>query len=151
MKKVEIGIDNIEDIYLRLQGDELRIDDESNDGVIECSLGNLRETIRIIEGAYKKRKVLNQSIYGYGNSTIQLSYYQNSIGKHVFRGNFIIISHIPDIIRMLKSVKIEKEKVILNRDSLFGLSINDLEYLKQTMKRRKKLLTDNNGCKYIEV
>ena len=151
MKKIEIGIDNIDDIYLQLLGDELRIYDKSNDGVIECSINNLRETIRIIEGAYKKHKDLNPAIYGYGSQTIQLSYYQSSIGKKVFRGNYIIISHMPAIIKMLKSVSVEKEKYILNKDSLLGLSVNNLVYLKQTMKRRKRVLTDNIGNKYIEV
>jgi hypothetical protein len=151
MKKIEIGIDNIQDIYLRVQGDELRIDDESNDGVIECSIKNLRETIRIIEEAYKKHKDLSPSLYGYQCGTIQLSYYQTSIGKKVFSGNYIIISHMPAIIKMLKSVKVEKDKCILHKDNLIGLSINDLVYLKRTMKRRKRVLTDNNGCKYIEV
>lgn len=151
MKKIEIGIDNIQDIYLRVQGDELRIDDESNDGVIECSIKKLRETIRIIEGAYKKHKDLNPAIYGYRSQTIQLSYYQSSIGKKVFRGNYIIIGHMPAIIKMLKSVKVEKEKYILNKDSLFSLGVNDLVHLKQTMQRRKRVLTDDNGYKYIEV
>jgi hypothetical protein len=151
MKKVEIGIDNIQDIYLRVQGDELRIDDESNDGVIECTIKSLRDTIRIIESAYKKRHDLTDHTYGYGGNTIQLSYYQNSIGKRVFRGNYIVISHLPAIIKMLKSVKVEKEKYILNQESLLGLSISDLAYLKQTMRRRKRVLIDDNGHKYIEV
>ncbi len=151
MRKVEIGIDNIQDIYLRIQGDELRIDDETNDGVIECDIKNLRETIKIIEGAYKKHNDLRHHVYGCGRNTIQLSHYQNSIGKEVFLSNYIIISHMPAIIKMLKSVKVEKVKYILNKDSLLGLGINDLIYLKQTMKRRKRVSTDNNGCKYIEV
>lgn len=151
MRKVEIGIDNIQEIYLRLQGDELRIEDETNDGAIECTIGNLRDTIKILEDAYKKRHSLNNNVYGWASNTIQLSYYQASIGKNIFRGNYIIISHLPLIIKMLKSVKVEKEKYILNKDSLFSLGIDDLEYLKQTMQRRKKVLTDENGCKYIEV
>lgn len=151
MKKIEIGIDNMHDIYLRVQGDELRIDDESNDGVIECSIKKLRETIRIIEDAYKKRHNLHGNVYGYGSNTVQLSYYQTSIGKHVFRGNYIVISHMPAIIKMLKSVKVEKEKYILNKDSLFSLGVDDLVRLKQTMQRRKRVLTDDNGDKYIEV
>lgn len=151
MKKIEIGIDNIDDIYLQLRGDELRIYDESNDGVIECSINNLRETIRIIEDVYRKRHNLQGNIYGYGSNTVQLLYYQTSIGKHVFRGNYIVISHLPAIIKMLKSVSVEKEKYILNKDSLLGLSVNNLVYLKQTMKRRKRVLTDNIGNKYIEV
>jgi hypothetical protein len=151
MKKVTIGISRIGMIYLRVKEGELRIDDESNEGVIQCTIANLRKTIRIIENAYKKRYDLEEYIYGYGLNTIQLSYYQNSIGEDVFRGNFIVIEHLPDIIKMLKSVKIEKDKYILDRDSLFDLSINDLMYLKQNMKRRKKVCTDNNGYKYIEV
>ena len=151
MRKVEIGIDNIQDIYLRVQGDELRIDDESNDGVIVCSIKKLRETIRIIEDAYKQRNHLSINTHGYGRNTVQLSYYQTSIGKHVFRGNYIVITHLPMIIKMLKSVKVEKEKYILNKDSLFSLGVNDLVHLKQTMQRRKRVLTDDNGDKYIEV
>lgn len=151
MKKVEIGIDNIQNIYLRLYEDKLRIDDESNDGVIECKLGNLKQTIKILKDVYKQNEDLRRDVYGYGRKTIQLSYYQASIGKRVFQGNYIIINHMPAIIKMLKSVKIEKEKYILNKDSLSTLSVNDLVCLQQTMKRRKKVLTDNNGEKYIEV
>lgn len=151
MRKIEIGIDNIQDIYLRVQGDELRIDDETNDGVIECNIANLRKTIKIIEGAYKKHNDLIYHVYGCGRNTIQLSHYQPSIGKEVFRGNYIIISHIPAIIKMLKSVKVSKVKYILNKNSLLDLGVNDLVFLKQTMQRRKRVLTDNNGYKYIEV
>lgn len=151
MGKVEIGIDNIGTIDLRLKGDNLRIDDFSNDGVIECTIGNLRKAIRIIEDVYKNRDNLISLVYGVCRDTIQLSYYQKSIGKNVFRSNYIVIENLPTIIKMLKSVKVEKEKYILNKDSLLGLGINDLEYLKQTMSRRKKVLTDNSGNKYIEV
>ena len=151
MKKFEIGIDNIQDIYLRVQGDELRIDDESNDGVIECSLQNLKKTIRLLENAYAKHEDLSLTAYGVGRRTIQMSYYQNSIGKHVFRGNYIIINHLPDIIKMLKSVKICKEKCVLDKQRLMGLDVDDLEELRATMKRRKKVLVDSEGNKYIEV
>ena len=151
MKKIEIGIDNIQDIYLRVQGDELRIDDESNDGVIECSLQNLKKTIQLLENAYAKREDLSLTAYGVGRRTIQLSYYQNSIGRHVCRGNYIIISHLPDIIKMLKRVKICKEKCVLDKQRLMGLDVYDLEELRATMKRRKKVLVDSEGNKYIEV
>lgn len=151
MKRIEIGIDNIQGIYLRIQGDELRIDDYSNDGVIECNIANLRNAIRIMEEAYRNRENLQEVVYGYGSNTVQLSYYQRSIGKRVFDSNYIVISHLPAIIKMLKSVKVEKEKYILNKDSLFGLSVNDLNHLKQIMRRRKRVLTDDNGHKYIEV
>lgn len=151
MKKIKIGIDNIHDIYLRVQGDELRIDDESNDGVIKCSIKKLRETIHILEDVYKKRHNLQRNIYGYGSNTIQLSHYQDIIGKCVFRSNYIVISHMPAIIKMLKSVKVKKEKYVLNKDSLFSLGVDDLVNLEQTMQRRKRVLTDDNGYKYIEV
>lgn len=151
MKRVQIGISHIGDIHLRVDGDELRIDDENNDGVIECKFGNLRKTIQIIEDVYKQCNDLDQVVYGYGRHTIQLGFYQDRLGLKVFRANYIIVKHMPTIIKMLKSVKIEKEKFVLNRDSLFDLDISDLTYLKQTMQRRKKVLTDENGCKYIEV
>lgn len=151
MKQVEIGIENIDDIYLRYEDGMLCIEDESNDGVIQCSLKNLQQTIKIINDAYRKRVGLSQPIYGSSRETIHLSYYQTSIGKNVFYSNYIRINHMPDIVKMLKSVKVEKEKYVLNNDSLFKLCINDLVYLKQTMRRRKKVLTDENGCKYIEV
>lgn len=151
MKRIEIGIDNIQGIYLRIQGDELRIDDYSNDGVIECNIANVRNAIRIMEEAYRNRENLKEVVYGYGCNTVQLSYYQRSIGKRVFDSNYIVIEHLPAIIKMLKSVKVEKEKYILNKDSLFGLSVNDLNHLKQIMRRRKRVLTDDNGHKYIEV
>lgn len=151
MKKVEIGIDNIQYIYLRLCGDVLRVHDESNDGVIECTIENLRKTIRLIEDVYKKHKDLNPEIYGSHKHTIQLSYYQVTVGKNVCRGNYILIHNMPTIIKMLKSVKVEKKKYILNKYNLCSLCVKDLESLKQTMKRRKKVLTDENGYKYIEV
>lgn len=151
MGKVKIGIDHIGTISLRLIGNTLRIDDIANDGVIGCTISNLRDTIRIIEDAYKNYHNLDFMVYGHGRDTIQLSDYQRCIGKNVFRGNYIVIEHMPDIIKMLKSVKVEKEKYILNKDSLLRLGINDLECLNQTMRRRKKVFTDNNGCKYIEV
>ena len=151
MGKFEIGINHIGAIYLRVKDNELRIDDESNGGIIQCTAKNLRETIRIIEEAYEKCHDLNPAIYGYGCDTINLTKYQSHIGKHVFWGNYIKIRHMPTIIKMLKSVKAEKKKYILNKDSLSGLSIDDLVYLKQTIRRRKKVLTDNNGYKYIEV
>lgn len=151
MGKIEIGIDNIQDIYLRVEGDKLQIDDESNDGVIKCSIKNLKDTIRIIERAYKNHNNLSYHVYGSGHNTVQLSAYQQSIGVYVFYSNYIVVSHMPNIIKMLKSVKVEKEKCILDKDRLFDLGINDLVNLKQTMRRRKKVLTDENGYKYIEV
>jgi hypothetical protein len=151
MKKVEIGIDQLQGIFLRQCCDELRIDDYSNDGVIECNIANLKNAIRIIEDAYRNREDLQGVVYGYGNNTVQLSYYQRSIGKRVFESNYIVISHLPAIIKMLKSVKVEKEKYILDKESLFGLSINNLAHLKHVMKRRKRVFTDDNGHKYIEV
>lgn len=151
MGKVKVGIERIQSITLRLQGDNLRIDDSSNDGMIICAIKDLKKTIRIIEHAYKGREDLSPAIRGFYGGTINLGYYQTSIRKQVFHGNYIETSHIPTIIKMLKSVKVEKEKYILNKDNLSCLSISDLEYLKQTMRRRKKVLTDNNGYKYIEV
>lgn len=151
MEKVKIGIDRLHSIRLRLSGDTLRIDDASNDGVIVCDIKNLKKTIRIIEEAYKNHGDLNQYVYGYGRNTIQLEYYQRITGGVVFNSNYISIQSMPTIIKMLKSVKIERGKYIFNKDSLLSLGINDLEYLNQTMRRRKKVLTDNNGCKYIEV
>lgn len=151
MGKVKIGIEYIQNVCLRLRGNELYINDTTNDGVIVCAIKNLRDTIRIIEEAYKNHRNLNIHVYGHGRNTIQLRTYQSCIGKHVFDSNYILIRSMPTIIEMLKSVKVEKEKYILNKDSLFVLNINDLENLKQTMRRRRKVLTDSNGCKYIEV
>lgn len=151
MEKVKIGIRNLEDITLSLHGDELRIDDYTNDGVIECSLQNLKKTIRLLENAYAKREVLSFSVFGVNRRTIQMNCYQNSIGEYVFRGNYIIINHIPDIIKMLKSVKICKEKCVLDKQHLMGLNLDDLEELNATMRRRKKVLMDSEGNKYIEV
>jgi hypothetical protein len=151
MKKIKIGIDRARCIHLRLDGDKLRIDDESNSGVIECTIANLKKTIRMIKHVYDNHRDLDNIVYGADYKTIQLSYYQDSIGNKVCRGNYIVISHMPMIIKMLKSVKVEKEKYILNKDSLSGLSIYDLEYLTRTMRRRRKIMIDDNGCKYIEV
>lgn len=151
MGKVEIDIEQIGTICLRLKGNSLHIDDLSNDGIITCGIKDLKKTIRIIEDAYKNRNNLESNVYGYGRNTIQLTYYQYSICKNVFYGNYIEIKHMPAIIKMLESVKVEKEKYILNKESLFGLSIDELDDLKQTMRKRKKVLTDRNGCKYIEV
>lgn len=151
MGKVEIGVNNIGTIYLQLSEDRLRIDDEINDGFIVCHIKKLRDTIRIIENAYKKRDNLHYSVYGSSHLSIQLTEYQRRINKAVFYSNYIRIDHMPAIIKMLKSVKVKKEKYILDNNSLLNLCINDLIILQQTMKRRKKVLTDNNGCKYIEV
>ena len=151
MKKVKIGIEKVNNIFLEIRGDELRINDYSNDGVIECKIDKLRKTISIIKDAYKNRNKIQGHSLGYGGKTIQLNRYQIDIGKRVFHGNFIIISHMPTIIKMLKSVKVEKEKRILDKDSLLTLCVSDLEYLNKTMRRRKRVLLDNNGCKYIEV
>ena len=151
MRKIKVGIYNIGNIYLQVNGDIIRINDISNDGVIECEICKLRETIRIIEQAYRKQKNRDSVPYGYGKKTINLQFYQTNIGKRVFRSNYIMIIHIPDIIKMLKSVKFEKEKYILNKDSMLGLCIKDLARLNQSMRRRKRVLTDNNGNKYIEV
>lgn len=151
MKKVHIGINNIGNIQLRMNGDKLRIDDANNDGVIECTVGNLRKTIRFIKEAYKNRHDPNLTPYGYGHKTIQLSHAQSLRGLDIFRANYIIMDNMPDIIKMLESVDIEKDKYILHKDKLLGLGIDELVYLKQTMKRRKKVFTDDNGCKYIEV
>ena len=147
MSKIKIGIDNIDSIYLRVNGNEILINDLSNDGVIECGIDRLSDAIKIIEQAYEERA----NNYGFCDSTIQLQFYQTKIGKKVFKSNFIKIAHMPDIIRMLKSVKIEKEKYILNKDSMLGLGINDLMNLNKSMRRRKKVYTDNDGNKYIEV
>ena len=151
MRKIKVGIYNIGNIYLQVNGDIIRINDISNDGVIECEICKLRETIRIIEQAYRKQKNRDSVPYGYGKKAINLQFYQTNIGKRVFRSNYIMIIHIPDIIKMLKSVKFEKEKYILNKDSMLGLCIKDLARLNQSMRRRKRVLTDNNGNKYIEV
>lgn len=151
MGKVKIGIDSIGNVSLRLRGDKLRIEDWSNDGVIECAIKNLRKTICIIEEAYKNHNNLENHVYGCGRHTIHLSYYQRTIGKQVFNSNYIVINNIPKIIKMLKSVRVEKKKYILNNNSLLSLGINDLIELQQIMKRKKKVLTDNNGYKYIEV
>jgi hypothetical protein len=151
MKKIKIGIDRLGYISLRLNGDKLRIDDESNNGVIECTIANLKNTIRMIKHVYDNHRDLDDILYGAGCETIQLSYYQDNIGNHVCRGNYIVISHMPKIIKMLKSVKVDKEKYILNKNSLSGLSIYDLEYLTRTMRRRRKIMIDDNGCKYIEA
>jgi hypothetical protein len=151
MEKVKIGIRNIEDITLHLHGNDLRIDDYSNDGVIECSLQSLKKTIKLLENAYAKREDLSFTVFGASQRTIQMQYYQTSIGEHVFRGNYIIINHIPDIIKMLKSVKICKEKCVLDKLHLMGLNLDDLEELNATMRRRKKVLVDSEGNKYIEV
>ena len=151
MSKIKVGIYNIGNIYLRVDGNEIRIDDNNNDGLISCKIDNLRETIQIIEQAYREKDNIDIVAYGYNRKTIQLQSYQISIGKKVFKSNFILIAHIPDIIKMLKSVKIEKEKYILNKDSMLGLSIKDLVRLTKTMRRRKIVLTDNSGNKYIEV
>lgn len=151
MEKVKIGIQNINDITLSLHGNELRIDDYTNDGVIECSLRNLKKTIRILENAYAMRDDLNYSAYGASRRTMQMAFYQSSIHEDVFRGNYIIINHIPDIIKMLKSVKVCKEKCVLDKQRLMGLSVGDLEELRATMKRIKKVLVDSEGNKYIEV
>lgn len=151
MSKIKVGIYNIGNVYLRVVEDRIRIDDASNDGVIDCKIDNLSKAIQIIEQAYRERTNLDISTYGYGGKTIQLQYYQIATGKAVFQSNYIMITHIPDIIKMLKSVKFKKEKYILNKDSMLGLGINDLARLKRTMERRKKVLTDNSGNKYIEV
>lgn len=151
MGKVKVGIDKIGSIRLWVLENEIRLHDSRNDGIVACKIDKLRETIRIIEQAYRKRANLSSSILGYSGKTIQLQYYQTSIGEIVFRSNYIEIRHIPDIIKMLKSIKIEKEKYILNKDSMLGLCINDLVRLNQSMRRRKTVLTDNSGNKYIEV
>ena len=151
MSKIKIGIDEIGDIHLRVVEDRIHIDDFSNDGVIECKINKLRETIQIIEQAYRERINLDRNIFAHNRDAIQLQYYQKSIGKEIFKSNYIVIVHIPDIIKMLKSVKIEKEKYILNKDSMLGLGINDLMSLNKSMRRRKKVYTDNDGNKYIEV
>ena len=147
MSKIKIGIVNIDSIYLRVNGNEILINDLSNDGVIECGIDSLSDAIKIIEQAYEEQAT-NYELY---DNTIPLHFYQTKIGKKVFKSNFIRIAHIPDIIRMLKSVKIEKEKYILNKDSMLGLGINDLMNLNKSMRRRKKVYTDNDGNKYIEV
>lgn len=151
MRKIKTEITNIGDIYLGVNGYEIRIDDKCNDGEIVCKIGNLRETIRIMEQAYKERTNLWSDVYGYNRNAIQLRYYQRTIGKEVFKSNYIMIEHIPLIIKMLKGVRFEKEKYVLNKDSMLGLCINDLIRLNNAMRRRKTVLTDNSGNKYIEV
>lgn len=151
MKKIKIGIGNIDDIFLESDGVTLCLNDYSNDGVIECKLDKLQETISIIENAYKNRNIIQHHSLGYNRKTINLVNYQTDIGKRVFYGNYILISHMKTIIKMLKSVSVEKEKRILEKDNLLNLCIEDLEYLNKTMKRRKRVLIDSNGCKYIEV
>lgn len=150
MREVEIGIRNIDTLYLQSYSDELRIDDERNDGVIECRFENLKKTIRILQDVYNKRESFNQYVCG-GRNTLHLGEYQRQNNLQVFRANYIIIDHIPAMIEMLESVKIKKVKYILEKDSLIGLNLNDLLSLKNTMRRRKKILIDNSGSKYIEV
>lgn len=151
MKNFEIGISNIGSIHLEIQGDKLRIDDDYNAGVIICNIKNLRKTIYLIEEIYKNHQNLDSSYYGYNNKTVNLSCYQTRTGKRVCEGNYIEIRSMPKIIKMLKSVKAKKCKYILSKDNLFRLSPNELVCLQKTMQRRKKVLTDNNGCNYIEV
>lgn len=151
MKKVTIGISNIGSIYLRVKDGYLSIEDLNNDGAIECSIKDIKKAIRIIKDVYNNHSELSNIPYGSSGNTIHLGRYQISNGLKVFASNYIIISHMPDIIKMLKSVKVEKVKYILEQDSLLGLCLDELLYLKNTMNRRRKILVDDSCSKYIEV
>lgn len=149
--KVDIGIRDIGLIHLGEDDDYLEINDWSNDGYIKFKTRNIKKVIHFIKNIYNNHRKLDGILYGYDRRAIKLECCQSKLGLNILKSNYITISHMPDIIKMLKSVKVEKEKYILEKDNLAKLNINDLLDLQRIMKRRKKVFVDNNNSKYIEV